>query len=129
MLDRITPLLITLDEEPNIERTLAALAWAREIVVVDSGSTDGTLELLRLDPRVRVVTREFDTFAGQLGFGLNAGHDLNLDNIPAFQAAMPPIAEMSIGHAITADALKMGFTQAVVAYLGAMGSGEKIDKN
>ena len=71
MLDRITPLLITLDEEPNIERTLAALAWAREIVVVDSGSTDGTLELLRLDPRVRVVTREFDTFAGQLTFGLN----------------------------------------------------------
>ena len=36
MLDLITPLILTRDEEPNIERTLGQLAWARDVVVVDS---------------------------------------------------------------------------------------------
>ena len=42
MLDQITPLILTLDEEANIERVLARLRWAREVVVVDSGSSDAT---------------------------------------------------------------------------------------
>lgn len=66
----VTPLLITLNEADNIERTLPPLRWAREIVVVDSGSTDGTLEILAREPRARVVERRFDTFAGQCNFGL-----------------------------------------------------------
>lgn len=70
MLDQITPLLITLDEAPNLERTLAALQWASEIVVVDSGSSDGTLDLLRSNRKVRTVVREFDSAASQLQFGL-----------------------------------------------------------
>jgi pyridoxine 5-phosphate synthase len=55
-----------------------------------------------------------------LGLGLNAGHDLNLDNLPAFCAAIPWLEELSIGHAITADALRMGFAEAVRAYLKAI---------
>src|SRR5690606_35594108 len=47
--------------------------------------------------------------AGSLGLGVNAGHDLNLDNLAEFRAAIPLLAEVSIGHAITADALKVGF--------------------
>lgn len=70
MHDQITPLILTYNEEANIGRTLAALGWARQIVVIDSGSTDRTLEMLAADPRVRVVTRAFDTFAGQCNFGL-----------------------------------------------------------
>ena len=54
--------------------------------------------------------------ARRLGLGLNAGHDLNLENLPRLQAAIPGIDEVSIGHAITADALKMGFAPAVRAY-------------
>jgi pyridoxine 5-phosphate synthase len=50
------------------------------------------------------------------GLGVNAGHDLTLANLPAFQAAVPGVAEVSIGHGITADALLMGFAQAVRAY-------------
>ncbi|MDO7840923.1 glycosyltransferase family 2 protein [Sphingomonas immobilis] len=68
--DRITPLIITFNEEANIARTLAPLGWAREILVIDSGSTDRTLEILARDPRIRVVTRTFDSFAGQCNFGL-----------------------------------------------------------
>ena len=69
-LDQVTPLILTFDEAPNLPRTLAKLDWARRIVVVDSGSTDGTLELLAADPRVEVFHRPFDHFAHQCNFGL-----------------------------------------------------------
>lgn len=55
------------------------------------------------------------------GLGINAGHDLNLDNLAGFREAIPALAEVSIGHAITADALRMGFPAAVDAYLRALG--------
>ncbi|ODT79325.1 MAG: pyridoxine 5'-phosphate synthase [Pelagibacterium sp. SCN 64-44] len=51
------------------------------------------------------------------GLGVNAGHDLTLDNLPAFQAAVPGVAEASIGHGITADALLMGFAEAARRYI------------
>ncbi|OAM76045.1 pyridoxine 5'-phosphate synthase [Devosia elaeis] len=51
------------------------------------------------------------------GLGVNAGHDLTLDNLPAFQAAVPGIAEVSIGHGLTADALLMGFAEATRRYI------------
>lgn len=58
--------------------------------------------------------------AARAGLGVNAGHDLNLDNLPAFCHAVPELAEVSIGHAITADALRLGFPAAVEAYLRAI---------
>jgi pyridoxine 5-phosphate synthase len=58
--------------------------------------------------------------AAQAGLGINAGHDLNLDNLPTFVHAIPQLAEVSIGHAITADALRIGFPAAVEAYLRAL---------
>ncbi len=58
--------------------------------------------------------------AVRLGLGVNAGHDLSLDNLPALRDAMPMLAEVSIGHAITADALRIGFPGAVEAYLAAL---------
>jgi glycosyltransferase involved in cell wall biosynthesis len=68
MLERITPLILTRDEEANIARTLAALAWAREVIVVDSMSSDRTVELSRQFTNVRVVQREFDDLASQWSF-------------------------------------------------------------
>ena len=64
-------MIITFNEEDNIGRTLAKLDWARRIVVIDSGSTDGTLEILRCHPQVDVFQREFDDFAAQCNFGLS----------------------------------------------------------
>jgi glycosyltransferase involved in cell wall biosynthesis len=66
----VTPLVLTRDEEPNIGRTLAQLGWAKDVVVVDSFSTDRTVEIARGFPNVRVVQREIDTLAGQSNFGL-----------------------------------------------------------
>jgi glycosyltransferase involved in cell wall biosynthesis len=70
MLADITPLVLTYNEAPNIARTLQRLSWAREILVVDSFSTDATLDIARTFPAVRIVQRKFDTFAGQCNAGL-----------------------------------------------------------
>jgi glycosyltransferase involved in cell wall biosynthesis len=70
LLDRITPVLLTHDEEPNIRCALSRLSWAKAIVVVDSGSADGTLAILRADARVRLFTRPFDTHANQWRFAV-----------------------------------------------------------
>ena len=58
--------------------------------------------------------------AHERGLVVNAGHDLNLDNLPPLVAAMPFLAEASIGHELTADALVMGFAAAVKAYKAAL---------
>ncbi|PID55043.1 MAG: pyridoxine 5'-phosphate synthase [Gammaproteobacteria bacterium] len=54
------------------------------------------------------------------GLGVNAGHDLNLDNLPRF-ANLPGLLEVSIGHALTVDALRMGLADTVAAYQRALG--------
>jgi len=63
--DEVTPVILTRDEEPNIERTLGQLRWAREVIVCDSGSTDATLTIARTFPNVRIVPRTLDTLADQ----------------------------------------------------------------
>ena len=58
--------------------------------------------------------------AGAIGLVVNAGHDLNLRNLPGLVAAMPNLAEASIGHELTADALEIGFAATVRAYKAAL---------
>jgi glycosyltransferase involved in cell wall biosynthesis len=70
MRDRITPVILTRDEEPNIERCLSHLAWAEDVVVVDSFSTDATVAIARRFANTRVFQRELDSLAGQSNFGL-----------------------------------------------------------
>ena len=56
-----------------------------------------------------------------LGLGVNAGHDLNQDNLPQFAQAVPGLLEVSIGHALIADALEVGYADTVQGYLKALG--------
>lgn len=82
MLDKITPLILTYNEAPNIDRTLKKLSWAEQIVVIDSYSTDETLEILAFYPQVKVFKRKFDTHATQWNYGLeqvNSEWVLSLD--------------------------------------------------
>lgn len=51
------------------------------------------------------------------GLGVNAGHDLNRDNLPDLVRAVPGLDEVSIGHAFIGDALEMGYADATKAYL------------
>jgi glycosyltransferase involved in cell wall biosynthesis len=102
MLDEITPLIITHDEAPNIGRTLDKLAWARRIVVIDSGSTDNTARIARSYPQVEVIAHPFIDFASQCNFGLtqmaspwvlslDADYELTDDLVRELQALAPPL--------------------------------------
>ena len=68
--DRITPIILAFNEEPNIGRCLSRLEWAARVVVVDSGSTDRTREICRGFPNVEFVVRPFDSHAAQSNFAL-----------------------------------------------------------
>ena len=70
MLDQITPVILTYNEAANIGRTLERLAWAREVVVVDSLSSDDTVAIAGRFPNTRVVQRPFDTHAQQWRFAV-----------------------------------------------------------
>ena len=54
--------------------------------------------------------------ARRMGIGLNAGHDLNLDNLAFFHASMPLLDEVSIGHALISDALYLGIRETIRRY-------------
>jgi glycosyltransferase involved in cell wall biosynthesis len=101
VLNQITPLVITYNEAPNIRRTLDKLFWARRIVVIDSGSTDDTLEFARSYPQVEVIQHPFADFASQCNFGLtqvssswvlslDADYELSDELVKELQALAPP---------------------------------------
>lgn len=71
MLEQITPLILTYNESPNINRTLAKLTWAKRIVIIDSFSDDDTLEIISQYPQVEIFQRKFLSFADQCNFGLS----------------------------------------------------------
>jgi glycosyltransferase involved in cell wall biosynthesis len=79
----ISVLILTLNEEVNIEDCLDSVAWAEDVLVLDSGSKDRTVEIAS-DRGARTMHREFDNFASQRNYGLQEGnlqHDwvLHLD--------------------------------------------------
>jgi pyridoxine 5-phosphate synthase len=61
--------------------------------------------------------------AHELGVEVNAGHDLNCENLPAFLHGVRGVAEVSIGHALIADALEFGLSATVKKYLAAIEKG------
>ncbi len=70
MHDRITPVVLTYNEESNIARTLSRLRWAQEIVIVDSGSVDNTQAIVAEYKNTRLIERPFDSHAEQWNFAL-----------------------------------------------------------
>ncbi|UWQ56934.1 pyridoxine 5'-phosphate synthase [Leisingera caerulea] len=67
------------------------------------------------------AARRLGAEGGSTALMMNAGHDLTVDNLPALRQAIPDLAEVSIGHALTADALMLGFPEAVRRYLQVLG--------
>lgn len=71
-LDRVEVLILTWNEEANLARTLDGLCRFPKVVVLDSGSTDGTLAIASGHPNVRVCARPFDNHAAQWNHGLTS---------------------------------------------------------
>jgi glycosyltransferase involved in cell wall biosynthesis len=69
-LQSITPLILTYNEEANIARTLDSLKWARQILALDSESTDRTTQIISRCDRVTLISRSFDSHTEQWNFGL-----------------------------------------------------------
>lgn len=69
-IDLITPLILTYNEAPNIDRVLQKLTWAKQIIVIDSYSTDETVDILKSYPQIQLFQRKFDTHATQWTYGL-----------------------------------------------------------
>jgi pyridoxine 5-phosphate synthase len=107
---------VFVDPEPR-SATLAREVGADRIEIY-TGPYGGALE-----PDVRRLEFERVVATGRAAaaeeIGLNAGHDLTLNNLPQLVAALPNLLEVSIGHCLTADALIYGMEGAVARYLEA----------
>lgn len=81
------------------------------------------------EARVVALYADAARAARQAGLGINAGHDLNQDNLPRFLSAVPRVLEVSIGHALVADALEAGLAPTVRGYLAAIAQGAGVESN
>ena len=66
----LSAVVLTKDEEANLGRCLEKLRWVRKVLVLDSGSTDGTERIAKSFPNVTWAVRKFDSFAGQCNHAL-----------------------------------------------------------
>jgi glycosyltransferase involved in cell wall biosynthesis len=99
--------IITLNESANIEACLASVAWADEVLVVDSGSTDGTADLARARG-ARVIVREWPGYAEQKNFAAGeARHDWIL-SVDADERVTPELAR-EITDTLARDPREAGF--------------------
>ena len=107
-----------MDPEPEQIR-LAAETGADRIELY----TESYAAACRTNTDVEHIYQQFHAaaeVAGEVGLGVNAGHDLDLNNLPRF-TGIPALLEVSIGHALTVDAIRMGLANAVAAYQTALG--------
>ena len=110
---------VFVDADPEAARLAAEVGADR--VEIYTGPYGGTFEP---DAKARELERVVATgkAAAAAGIGLNAGHDLTLENLPPLVARLPNLAEVSIGHALIADALIYGMPETVRRYRTACGN-------
>jgi pyridoxine 5-phosphate synthase len=107
--------------EPDIKSVDAAKALGADRVELYTGPYAKAFPT-NFSDHILHVHSEAARHARASGVGVNAGHDLNLDNLPAYVEAVKGLQETSIGHALISDALYMGIARAVKEYLKALGS-------
>ena len=123
---------VSLFVDPVREQIAGAAACGADRIELYTGPYAEAVERFGVDDGraedSRRTYREAARYAAELGLGVNAGHDLNLDNLARF-LAMGGIAEVSIGHALTADALEWGLSATVRKYVDAIAEGNTKESN
>lgn len=107
-----------MDPDPEQIR-LAAQTGADRIELYTETYADAFKSGIKLDETFQCFMDAAEV-AAEEGLGLNAGHDLDLNNLPRF-ATLPGLLEVSIGHALTVDAIRSGLSATVAAYQHALG--------
>lgn len=101
--------------ETDKEQISAALDTGTDRIELYTGPY---AEQYPMDPKSAVTPfREAASYANEIGLGVNAGHDLNLDNLAFFKSEVPGLQEVSIGHALICDALYFGLENTIQQYL------------
>ena len=90
----VSILILTYNEQANIQRCLESVQWSDDVLVIDSGSSDATVEIAK-SMGARVLTREFDHFAGQRNYGIDHGEFKNdwIFHLDADECVRPELAE------------------------------------
>ncbi|WEK05487.1 MAG: pyridoxine 5'-phosphate synthase [Candidatus Devosia phytovorans] len=110
------------DPDAGVAGVAAAKATGADRIELYTGPYGGCYDDAERAVRELAALAHTAQAAHAAGMGVNAGHDLTLANLPAFQSAVLHVDEASIGHGITADALLMGFAEAVRQYRAVLGS-------
>jgi pyridoxine 5-phosphate synthase len=113
--------------EPDIGAVDGAKALGADRVELYTGPYAKAFPTTFSDHILR-LHREAAQHARAISLGVNAGHDLNLDNLPAYVEAVKGLQETSIGHALVSDALYIGLARAVKEYLKALGSAPPVSR-
>jgi pyridoxine 5-phosphate synthase len=109
------------DPDAGVEGVAAAKATGADRIELYTGPYGACYDDAGRAVRELAALAHTAQAAHAAGLGVNAGHDLTLDNLAAFQSAVPHVDEVSIGHGITADALILGFAEAVRQYRAVLG--------
>jgi len=106
--------------DPDAAAPQLAAEVGADRVEIYTGPYGGTLDAAEKARQLKKVIAT-GMAAKAAGIGLNAGHDLTVANLPALVAGLPHLEEVSIGHALTAEALEYGMAQAVRRFRAACG--------
>ena len=129
--DRLSPLIaqahalgvrvsLFMDAEPQLMAAAKAVGADRvELYTEPYAAAWGTAQQESQLARFASAARS----ALDAGLGVNAGHDLNRDNLAAFIRRLPDVSEVSIGHALISDALELGYAATVADYLRCIDEG------
>ncbi|MBV1696582.1 MAG: pyridoxine 5'-phosphate synthase, partial [Hyphomicrobiales bacterium] len=110
-------IILFVDPDPAIAERVAAVG--ADGLEIYTGTYASAFKDRKHD-RLLAAIRDLGIEAARHLLTVNAGHDLNLHNLPPLVAALPNLHEASIGHELTADAIVMGFEEAVRRYAAAL---------
>lgn len=108
------------DPDASAEQMAAAKATGADRVELYTGPYGGCHDDSAAAGKQLDLLQKTGALAAGAGLGVNAGHDLTVANLPALMRALPMLAEVSIGHGLTADALEFGMAGTVRRHLDAL---------